>query len=428
LRLVVKVPPDASMLSTMLYEGLAYVISTAGGDVRPNPAGPGLTVELPDDAIVQSYVRVAQDGEGIERIRIATTPNDGKSVNKLLEMLGVNAEGFWPEKKGGGKAAVAPYGRLIGAVAEAAVRNPDAILKLGGGGVIEIGVRLGRNEIIIGSGGPALSLALFKSCDKYGSMRVWEFGPISAQVGQKLSPAAALICMLGLYSSYVDRVGNVNFLLPLDPAEVAEALNALQLLNTSPAEAISVRLEIRDVGRDVIREFTEAAVMPPAILSRLALSVKLSKAFEGSRLEALRMRLVKVVEEGRIYKIYEDLPVEARREPYVRGALSRELSEHVSPKSPLMRCVTQFVRKGLGRAAQLCEENDHVLKAVEALYRLVALKDVTALSDYVRILRDAADALESAAEGGASLWRARTYRRWVARLDWAIAELIKAGG
>ncbi len=100
-------------------------------------------------------------------------------------------------------------------------------------------------------------------------------------------------------------------------------------------------INARNVGKGVINEFLGAAIIPSAVLSRLALSIKLTEALERSNIEALRMRLVRIDEEGKIYKVYDDVPIEARRKPYLKGALSEELSRHVSPGSPLMQCATR---------------------------------------------------------------------------------------
>jgi len=419
LRLILKVPPDASLLSSTLYEGVAYLLSVAGGKVTPE------YIELPDDAFTQAFSRVARDKETLGRLRIATALNDYKSINNLLKSLGINAEDFWPEKKKGGKAKIVSYGHLITRIAEAATSKPELLNR---SETVELGVRLkGRKEIIIGSEEPFLSLALFKSCDKYGSLRVWEYTSLSDQVPQRLSINAALTCLLGLYSSYVWRVGNTNIFLFLDPSEIAESLNA-PAADEDPSEAMQWRINARNVGKEVIREFIEAAVVPPAILARLALSVKFAEALGGTNIEVLRLRLVRVDEEGRIYKVYGDTPIEARKQPYLKEALSEELSKHVDASSPLMTCIRLFVQKSQGIGRALCEENDHVLRAIDALYRFVALEDPVALAEYARHLRDAADVLEAAVKGGGSgksAWRMRTYRWWVARLDRAVRELAE---
>ncbi len=422
MRLVLKVPPDASILSSTLYEGIAYLLSVAGGEVRPD------YIELPDDAFVQAFRSVADESEGRvkEYLRIATTRNDRKSVNKLLKSLGIEAQSFWPEKKRGGKASIVSYGRLIAAIAEVATGRPEVLRR---GGVVDVSVGFKGKDIVIGSGEPLLSLALFKSCDKYGSLRVWEFTSISERVGQRLSLDVALICLLGLYSSYVRRVGNSNYFLFLDPSEVAEVLGTSIISGEDASGILRERMNARNVGKEVIAEFPEATVIPSAILARIALSLRLARALEERKIEVLRLRLVRVDEEGNIYKVYGDTPVETRRQPYVRGDLGRSLSEHVSGSSPLMHCVRLFARKSRGAArTRLCEENDHVLKAIDALYRFTALMDPAALAEYVRHLRDAADVLEalvrSGGDGGAA-GRMRTYRWWVAGLDRAVRELIK---
>ncbi len=419
MRLILKVPPDASFLSSALYEGVAYLLSVAGGRVTPN------YIELPDDAFARAFREVAKDEERLSGVKIASTRNDRKSINNLLKSLGVNPEDFWPEKKKGGKASIVPYGNLIGKVAEVSISKPEVLNRPG---TVELSVRLKGKEIFVGSGEPFLSLALFKSCDKYGSLRVWEFTSLGEQVRQKLSINAALTCLLGLYSSYVGRVGNTNLFLFLDPSEVVEVLSTSMMSGKDPSEALRWRINVRNTGKEVITDFLEAAVVPPAVLTRLALSVKFAEALEGTDIEALRLRLVRVDEEGNIYKVYGDMPIEARREPLLKGRLSEKLSEHVSKSSPLMRCVQLFVWKGQGRGVRLCEENDHVLKAVDALYRFVALRDPTALAEYARHLRDAADVLEAAVRGGesgATAWRMNTYRRWVAGLDYAVRELME---
>jgi len=418
LRLVPNVPPDASMLSSTLYEGIAYLLSVAGGKVTPE------YVELPDDAFVQAFRRV--DAESLNNVRIATLKNDSKSIEKILEELGVKPDEFWPTTKKGVKASIVPYGYLIAKISEVSWNNPEALMR---SGTIELKVWFKGREVRVGYEEPFLSLALFKSCDKYWSMRVWEFASLSEKTPQKLSINAALICLLGLYSSYVWRVGNsTNFFLFLDPSEVAEVLGASMIRGEDPLDAMRWRINVRNTGKNIITEFPEAAMVPSAILTRLALSIKFAEALERTNIEALKLRLVRVVEEGNIYKIYGDTPIEARRQPLLKGVLSKRLSEHIDASSPLMMCVRLFVRKGEGMGVRLCEENDHVLRAIDALYRFVALEDPAALAEYVRHLRDAADVLEAVARGGESRgarWRMSTYRRWVAGLDRAVRELAK---
>ena len=417
MRLVLKVPPDASLMSSMLYEGVAYLLSRVGGKVTPE------CVELPDDAFVQAFRTIAKEGDKvIDRLRIITALNDRKSLENLLKHLGVKAEDFWPEKKGGGKASIVPYGHLIAKVGEVAIKNPDALKR---SGVVELRVRLKGKEVIIGSQAPFLSLALFKSCDKYGSLGVWEFTSLGEQVPQKLSVNAALLCLLGLHSSYVRKVGNTNVFLLLDPSEVTEVLNASAVMGEDPSEAMRWRINARDVGKEIIAEFPEASVVPSAVMARLALSIKLTDSLRMTNIDVLRLRLVRVDEEGKIYKVYGDTPVEVRKHPLLRGELCGELSKHVDASSPLMRCVRRFVLKSLlGRAGvRLCEESDHVLRAVDALYRFVALEDPVALAEYVRHLMDAAGVLEATGGEGDAGWRMRTYRRWVAGLDHALRQL-----
>jgi len=425
LRLVLKVPPDASILSSTLYEGIAYLLSVAGGEVRPD------YIELPDDAFVRAFRSVADEsGGGLEKyLEIATTgKNDKNSINAILNSLGIKAQNFWPKKRRGEEASKVSYGRLIATIAELAVSRPEALAR---SGEINVSVWFKGKEVVIGLGKPLLTLALFKSCDRYGSLRVWEFTSISEQVGQRLSLDVALICLLGLYSSYVRRVGNSNYFLFLDPSEVAEALSTSIISGDDASKILREKMNARNAGKEVIAEFPEATVIPSAILARIALSLRLARALDERNIEVLRLRLVRVDEEGNIYKVYGDTPVEARRQPYVKGDLGRSLSEHVSGSSPLMHCVRLFARKSQSQGAariRLCEENDHVLKAIDALYRFTALMDPAALAEYVRHLRDAADALEallrSGGDGGAA-GRMRTYRRWVAGLDRAVGELIK---
>ncbi len=123
MRLRVSVPPDASLLSSTLYEGIAYLLSEVGGNVSPE------YIELPDNAFVKAFRGVGEDVDGLNNLRIATALNDYRSINSLLKSLGIKEDDFWPEKKSCGKAKIVSYGHLIRAVSSVARDRPEALMR-----------------------------------------------------------------------------------------------------------------------------------------------------------------------------------------------------------------------------------------------------------------------------------------------------------
>ncbi len=80
----------------------------------------------------------------------------------------------------------------------------------------------------------------------------------------------------------------------------------------------------------------------------------------------------------------------------------------------------------MGVNVDLCKENDHVLRAIESLYRFVTIQNPVELAEYVRHLRDAINVLEAAGASGGAARRMEVYRRWLASLSYAVKELVSS--
>ena len=398
MRAILKLPPDGSFLSSTVYEGVLRLLA-AGARVE---AGDVLVTE--PEVVKRAYEEVAKAAG--ERLRLANTGrNDVKYVKKLLSVFGIDYDAVAPRKKSGEIAMKISYGAVIRAIASSD-RGWDGL------GDTELALRVDKRKgiILVGTGKKeALQLPVFKP-DRYKGLRLPEAGITHGMYQFGIGIEAAVIGLLGLGGAHVASLGSSHYFLFIDPSHAAHVI-ASSLMGMSPARLARTYLAARDAGAEALRSLEDALVYPEAAVSRLLLDVGVRRALREGNIRMLSLRLVRVDEEGRTYKVYSETPVTVAAE---EAEYAEVLLKHLDPaRSPLMSCLIREAMKVRRANVRTCEEGQHAVEAVMWLFRYVSTGSKYFLSQYLRELVTAASVAE-ASEGGAR--RAPLYRGLAATL------------
>ncbi len=369
-------------------------------------------IEVDDDSFVKAFreINIKLQGGGVvskgKPLELVTTgKNDKSALIGIFTSLGKPLT-VDPNKR-------MRYDDLLKVVADAAQNNPSSLIPKG---EVDLTMRVVKNVLTVGpSSKPQLKFSLFKSVDRYTSFIVSELEGSGPDIGFQMSFWASLLALMGLYSAYIGRLRDAYLFLFLEPNQVSEILNA-GYKGLDVGRLATAVLTAREVGINELKGTLPISVIPHALLARVMLDLKIRDAIKTTNLRRLYLKLVRLHVEGNTYKVYDEVPiaVTAAEDAESRELISK-LSHQLSSKSPLVQCLSRFVWKGMGmKGVNLCEETDHLVRAVEYLYRFIALSDWEAIYHYVKELEEAARLLES--QGGPSSVRGKIYRSWAGSL------------
>lgn len=382
-------PADSTFLSSIIYEGLLYLIhkdyakrfSFREIDFKPN-------------FLSKAYSEL--EDEKIQNIRIAMAGNDNLN-SKLFEKLGSNLK----SRK--------TFYDLIKMLKDNAgiIKEKD----------IDMQFRISGRDNLLDVNRRADGIAapqLFK-VDRYTGFSSLETPYTSRQLTFYISSEVALISLLGIYSSFVISIRqqeqNYYFFVFFSPDEV------LKLLIEESKDLVDKYYTLKNVAMERLREIIGKYPLNELMVIELTLNLEIRSMMDSENIDKISLLLFKIAPEGQTYKIYETLPLEIYRriafyeiaKKYSKNAedFIKKVSEALSPDSILMKALST-----LNRRNRFTEAED-VFSAIQSLYRFVILGDAQGFFTFLQKLDDARKKLENSKNSGEA-YRAKRYRQILA--------------
>lgn len=384
-------PADSTFLSSVIYEGLLYLIHKDHAqrfDLRE--------IDFKPNFLSKAYSEL--EYEKIENVRIAMAGNDNLN-SKLFEKLGSNLK----SRK--------TFYDLIKMLKDNSgiIREKE---------LVELKFRISGKDNLLDLKRKSEGIAapqLFK-IDRYTGFSSLETPYTSKQLTFYISPEVALISLLGIYSSFILNVRqqdqNYNYFLFFSPDEV------LKLLLEGSKDLVDRYFKLKKIAMDKLRGIIEKYQLNELIAIELAINLEIRRLMDSENLDKFSLLLFKIAPEGQTYKIYETIPLE------IYGSISfyeiagkyfkdadkfiENLSDALSPDEILMEALSSLNKRNR------YSEAENVLSAVQNLYRFVMLGDAQGFFGFLRGLEEARRKLENSKDKRET-HRAGRYRRILAR-------------
>jgi len=378
-------PPDSTFLSSVLYEGLLYLVKNSASrfDFRE--------IDFESEFLSRAYKEL--EDSKIDKIRIVMTGNDNINT-KLFEKLGVQAQ----SRK--------TFYDLLKLLKEnfASIKSKEVI-------DLELKIAKKDNLIDIKKKSDGIAAPQLLKIDRYTGLSSLETEFTSQQLTLYTSAEVVLIALLGIYSSFVCSIRqqqqNYYFFLFFSPDEV------LKMLGTAEKEFVRKCMMLKENAMEELRNTIMSYPSNELIALNCALNLKLRELLESENIEKISLLLFKIAPEGNTYKIYETIPIEIYRKlefyeiarKYFREPdnFVEELTKALSPQGVILKALASL--NWQNRYA----EAENVLSAIHGLYRFVASGDAQGYFEFMKSLENASEKAEN--EG-----RAQEYRKLIARL------------
>jgi hypothetical protein len=383
-------PPDSTFLSSIVHEGILFLIS------RNHAQRFGLKeIHFEPNFLSKAYSGL--DDEKIQNVRIAMAGNDNLN-SKLFEKLGSAL-----------KSRKTFYDLIK------MLKDNSTLIKEKEEIELELRISGKDNLMDLRKKSDGIAAPQLLKVDRYTGFTSLETPFTSRQLTFYISPEAALISLLGVYSSFVLSIRqqdqNYYFFLFFSPDEV------LKLLFEGNGELVEKYMKIKDYAMDVLRKIIGKYPLNELIAIELALNLEIRKLMYSENLEKISLLLFKIAPEGQTYKIYETLPLDIYRiVPFYEIARKyfgdaekfiEKLSEVLAPDKIPMEALSSLNRKNR------YSEAENVLAAVQNLYRFVILGDAQGFFGFLQKLDEARKKLENSRDKREA-FRAEKYRQLVA--------------
>lgn len=244
-------------------------------------------------------------------------------------------------------------------------------------------IEISKNRYIIGS--DEITAPQLMKVDRYTGFTSLESKYTTSQITVYVSIDVALLFLLGVYSAFIASVtyqkNRYYYFLFFYPDEI------LKLLDMDP-NVIEKYFIVKNQVKSELNNLVRRTFSNEIILLDLLVDLDLHSSMIRENLDKLSLNLMKIAGEGRIYKIYEHVPINIFKEPRfisnIRGLirdteeLLRHLSNIVNPDSVLMNALNRNF-----------PDSDNALRALQALYKFILLGDSRFLLDFVHELKDA---------------------------------------
>jgi len=383
-------PPDSTFFSSIVHEGILFLIS------KNYAQRFGLReIDFKPNFLSKAYSGL--DDEKIQNIRMVMVGVDNLN-SKLFEKLGSDLK----SRK--------TFYDLIKMLKDNStlIREKEEI-------ELELRISGKDNLMDLRKKSDGIAAPQLLKVDRYTGFTSLETPFTSRQLTFYISPEAALISLLGVYSSFVLSVRqqdqNYYFFLFFSPHEV------LKLLFEGNGELIEKYMKIKDYAMDVLRKIIGKYPLNELIAIELALNLEIRKLMDSENLEKISLLLFKIAPEGQTYKIYETLPLDIYRitpfyeiaEKYFGSAENfiENLLKVLDPDGIPMEALSSLDRK------KRYSEAENILAAVQNLYRFVMLGDAQGFFGFLQKLDEARKKLENSRDKREA-FRAEKYRQLVA--------------
>ncbi|WEU40298.1 MAG: hypothetical protein OdinLCB4_007470 [Candidatus Odinarchaeum yellowstonii] len=362
-----KLPPDATFLSSILYEGILY--ATAQYSVTYDYK----TIKFNAYFLKQAFKDL--HSEEYNNIRIGLAGKNDNINETLFKKFSIDAASR--------KTLSEIFAKL----------NENFSLLSVDKDVIELQQLDRKGNILIDASDEkdGLSLQLLK-IDRYTGLSSLETKYTTKQLTLYLSKEALLIALLGIFSSYVCTVGDEIYFLSYSPEQV------LELLSKSDKTLLTTYTNIKaDVKRN-LKEILEKIYLNELIFLELLLNLEIANKMRKSNLNKFSTILFKIKREGPTYKIYEVIPITV----FDKIVFNEKIRDYFRDRiDSFIEAVRSFLTNSsvLNSLASLNkgkkrDEADNILKAVQSLYKFIIVGDGWGLYNFVRELWAASEKAE----------------------------------
>jgi len=275
-----------------------------------------------------------------------------------------------------------------------------------------ITIKIEKGNMLIG--GRELTAPQILKVDRYTGITSLEDKHTNDTITLRFSTDAALLLLLGIYSSYIIFDRTYIYFLFLSPEEISYILS---LPKQETERLLDSYFLIKDKTIEKIKEIVRGLIINELLFLELALSIDLQTLMLREGIDRISMILFKIAKEGNTYKIYEQLPIMIYREPpfyrvlkkYVRDPIKfcENLSRELLPNKPILRALRSFSSKNK------FTEADNILRAVQGLYNFIVIGNPAGFLQFYREIYNAYNKLASKKEE-----RADYYLRLLSRLMW----------
>ncbi|MEM0203840.1 MAG: hypothetical protein QXO16_06995 [Archaeoglobaceae archaeon] len=388
-------PADSTFLSSVIYEGLLYLIS------KHSKAFSLTEIDFEDDFLSKAFANL-EDGR-IDGIKVAMAGNDNIN-SKIFEKLGLNLQS---------RKTFSDLLKLL--------KGSSDVIKVSGD--IEISQRFSKKTVLIDlkRKEDGISAPQIFKVDRYTGFSSLESELTSEQLTLYISKEIALIALLGIYSAFVIAVAQQQqrnyYFLFFSPDEV------LRLLSSGKRDLVKTLMNVKDNARKMLNEIISKHYSNELLVAEVALNVEIRNLLEKENLDKISLLLFKISPEGQrqiyAYKIYEVTPIEFFKETKFEALskyfgdserLIKSLREIVSPQSVVLEALSSMGKKN--RYA----EAENVLVAINGLYRFVVLGDADGFHEFTQKISEAIRKLENS-NNPRERNRAKEYRRIIAKLS-----------
>ncbi len=263
-------PPNSSILSSMLYEGLLLIKKRYSGDIDIQQLR-----ELWDD-LQKKKVRFSFTGNDIKNpLRKLSKKYKAKIPKKFDEFIILMREKIDVEDL------------VIDMKIQKERKSIEEFL---------IGTKSFFNKMIEED---KYSFQIMKA-DRYQGVTSMELGLINKQVTAYADLSGICLFFLGLCSSYVTATGNDYYLLFFDTGELPRALENPMLW-----------MSLKDILSEKLRETLNKTkkLLSELLTLSVFLNISVIELMKEKNMGEASFRLVRISKEGNTYKVYEDIPL-----------------------------------------------------------------------------------------------------------------------
>jgi len=305
LKIAINWPPDESFLSSIMYEGLLFIKSVSlGGDLTELKKQLLSRVQVEDKGQQGAQRTLENSNAPAGKAENSSEPASGQKASQKASVMRLrligddlrsNAVKYLEERLKEGYGIELKYvSDLIYLVDGLRVEDMDLYKRLEGNSYL-----IGLKDFVENPKDPEFPFQIVKP-DRYQGFSVLEKSLFKREITTKLDLAALVMFLSGLVSSYVTNVDNDHYFLLFGNSMIPEA-------QRNPEIFMSVKGKFKDDLRDDIWRVRNNEEL-------IALSMLLStagvKSARENELSRLSFRVLRVVDEGRVYKVYNGIPLD----------------------------------------------------------------------------------------------------------------------
>ncbi|EZQ01526.1 hypothetical protein CM19_12945 [Candidatus Acidianus copahuensis] len=220
-------------------------------------------------------------------------------------------------------------------------------------------------------GGEDFTFQLMKA-DRYQGYAVMESGLINEQVTVYTDIFSAYLFFLGLQSAYITSLGSDYYFLYFDAGSLNDALQ-------NPTSWLSLKRTVSDNINEVLR--TIRALNDEVVITSIMLNSVIANAL--SKFQSVELRLLKMTNEGRAYKIYEELLITL----FSDSPLYRN-KELISSLETSFKALLPSAGRFLN-GEDKTNEGYHAYKAISWLYKYLITWQTEHLANFMREFAEA---------------------------------------